>query len=618
MKKKSEKTTFKENMGYLFSGYKKIAEKTPQFLPLAFFIAFINALQPMIILFFSARILNELSGAKKINYIIFYTAATIILTFLLSAVRSVLSARQELNAGGYIGYIKTLEIQAEKFAVMDYPQTENSELRNTLNDIETKMRGNGAGLLKLIYSSQGIFQNIFALIIAVALLFGMFTPNTVYTKNFATSPAAIPVLVAIVAAGLFSIALYRRKEKIFLENNMSHNAKSNSTGWYYGSYIKSGQAAKDVRLFHQRAALKHIFDTNFGLNYWIKLSFFFGRFGGYSSAVMAFTGGAVYLLIGLRALAGMYEIGSVVQYVGAVTALIGAVNALAGELGQLYNNCIFIKPLMDYLNMPDILAKGKLPVEKRGNNDYEIEFKNVSFKYPGSENYVLKNLNLKIHIGQRMAVVGQNGSGKTTMIKLLCRLYDPTEGEITLNGRDIKNYDYGEYMGIFSVVFQDFELLPFTLAQNIAASVEYESEKIKQALSKSGFDTRLAGMPKNIETYLYKNFEEDGVEISGGEAQKIALSRALYKDAPFIVLDEPTAALDPVAEFEIYSKFNEIVGDKTAIYISHRLSSCKFCDDIAVLHEGELIQRGSHDTLISDEGGKYHELWNAQARHYVT
>ena len=262
------------------------------------------------------------------------------------------------------------------------------------------------------------------------------------------------------------------------------------------------------------------------------------------------------------------------------------------------------------------MYQGTLPVEKRTDNEYEIEFKNVSFKYPGSENYALKNFNLKFNIGQRMAVVGMNGSGKTTMIKLLCRLYDPTEGEITLNGFNIKNYNYDEYMSIFSVVFQDFKLFSFTLGQNVAASVDVDEQKAEECLSTAGLAERLRNMAKGMETPLYKDFEEDGVEISGGEAQKIALARALYKDAPFIVLDEPTAALDPVAEFEIYSKFNEIVGGKTAIYISHRLSSCRFCDDIAVFHEGELIQRGSHDTLIADGGGKYHELWIAQAQYY--
>jgi ATP-binding cassette subfamily B protein len=171
-------------------------------------------------------------------------------------------------------------------------------------------------------------------------------------------------------------------------------------------------------------------------------------------------------------------------------------------------------------------------------------------------------------------------------------------------------------MSIFSVVFQDFKLFSFTLGQNVATSADINEEQAAKCLTMAGLDERFEKMPKGLATSLYKDFEEDGVEISGGEAQKIALARALYKDAPFIVLDEPTAALDPIAEFEIYSKFNEIVGDKTAIYISHRLSSCRFCDDIAVFHEGELIQRGSHDNLIADERGKYHELWNAQAQYY--
>lgn len=209
-----------------------------------------------------------------------------------------------------------------------------------------------------------------------------------------------------------------------------------------------------------------------------------------------------------------------------------------------------------------------------------------------------------------------NGSGKTTMIKLLCRLYDPTEGFITLNSIDIKKYDYEEYLSLFSVVFQDFKLFSYTLGQNVAADIDYNSERAEECLVKSGFSERFFKLPKKLDTCLYKDFEEDGMEISGGEAQKNAIARALYKDALFIILDEPTAALDPIAEFEIYSKFNDIVGEKTAIYISHRLSSCRFCDDIAVFDEGKMIQRGSHDTLIMDVEGKYYELWDAQAQYY--
>ncbi|HAZ37022.1 MAG TPA: ABC transporter ATP-binding protein, partial [Clostridiaceae bacterium] len=237
-------------------------------------------------------------------------------------------------------------------------------------------------------------------------------------------------------------------------------------------------------------------------------------------------------------------------------------------------------------------------------------------KYPGTDIYALKNVSIKLKIGERLAIVGMNGSGKTTFIKLLCRLYDPNEGEILLNGINIKKYDYEEYTRLFSIVFQDFKLFSFSIGQNVAASVDYDENAVKDALEKVGLKERLDKMPEGIRTPLYKDFDENGVEISGGEAQKIALARSLYRDSPIIILDEPTAALDPISEFDIYSKFNEIVGTKTAFYISHRLSSCRFCDEIAVFNEGQIIQKGTHDELLKDENGKYYELWNAQAKYY--
>jgi len=208
-----------------------------------------------------------------------------------------------------------------------------------------------------------------------------------------------------------------------------------------------------------------------------------------------------------------------------------------------------------------------------------------------------------------------NGSGKTTFIKLLCRLYDPTQGEILLNGINIQKYDYEEYLSIFSVVFQDFKLFALSLAENVAAGVEYDHALVEKCLQKAGFGGRLQELPDGILTPLYKELEENGVELSGGEAQKVALARALYKDAPFIILDEPTAALDPLAEYEIYSRFNEIIENKTAVYISHRLSSCRFCDDIVVFDRGQMVQRGRHEDLVKQQG-KYYELWETQAQYY--
>ena len=216
-----------------------------------------------------------------------------------------------------------------------------------------------------------------------------------------------------------------------------------------------------------------------------------------------------------------------------------------------------------------------------------------------------------------LAVVGRNGSGKTTFIKLLCRLYDPTEGEVIMNDFNIRKYDYRQYLDLFSVVFQDYKLLAVPLGNNVASSDVWDVAKAERLLEEVGFGERYAQMPKKLDTSLYKDFDEDGVNVSGGEAQKIALARALYKDAPFIILDEPTAALDPIAEAEIYSRFDEIVGDKTAIYISHRLSSCRFCDKIAVFDQGEIVQVGTHEELLADPKGKYYELWNAQAQYYA-
>ncbi len=247
---------------------------------------------------------------------------------------------------------------------------------------------------------------------------------------------------------------------------------------------------------------------------------------------------------------------------------------------------------------------------------YEVEFRDVSFKYPGSDTWSLRHVSVKFNIGNRLAIVGENGSGKTTFIKLLCRLYDPQEGQILLNGIDIRKYNYRDYMDVFAIVFQDFKLLSQSLGSNVAGAAEYDRERALKALTDAGFEERLAGMPRGLDTILYKDLSPEGVEISGGEAQKIAIARALYKDAPFIILDEPTAALDPIAEAEIYARFGRIVTDKTAVYISHRLSSCRFCDEILVFEEGRVVEKGTHDDLVA-AAGKYAELWHAQAQYYA-
>ena len=309
--------------------------------------------------------------------------------------------------------------------------------------------------------------------------------------------------------------------------------------------------------------------------------------------------------------------GSVIKFAGSITNVIIGFQGMGERYNRISLTARKHASTMEMLSISDEMYKGKLPVEKRMDNKYEVEFCNVSFKYPGAEQYALKNFSLKLRIGERMAIVGMNGSGKTTMIKLLCRLYDPEEGEILLNGVDIRKFDQKEYIKLFSVVFQDFQLLSMPLGQNVACAINVDEDLAVKTLSQAGLAERLTQLPDGLDTFLYQDIKDDGVEISGGEAQKISIARALYKDAPFVLLDEPTASLDPLSEYEIYSRFDTMVKDKTAIYISHRLSSCRFCDDIAVLHDGRLVQRGSHEELLKDETGKYYELWNAQAQYYT-
>lgn len=251
-------------------------------------------------------------------------------------------------------------------------------------------------------------------------------------------------------------------------------------------------------------------------------------------------------------------------------------------------------------------------------DSYEFEFRNVSFKYPKAENYALKNLSLKLNAGERLAVVGLNGAGKSTFIKLLLRLYEPTEGEILLNGVNIREYDKRSYYRVFAPVFQDVELFAFPLAENVSMKSPESTDKklAEECLNAAGFGEKLAELPKGVDTEILKVIHDDGVDLSGGEKQKLALARALYKNAPVVVLDEPTAALDAIAESRLYNDFDKLIGGRTAVYISHRLSSTQFCKNVAMFKDGELCEYGTHESLM-ERNGAYAEMFRLQAQYYV-
>lgn len=323
----------------------------------------------------------------------------------------------------------------------------------------------------------------------------------------------------------------------------------------------------------------------------------------------------VYVYTGICAYKGLISIGNVVVYAASIVELTRSATSLTQSLGKMKEISMIARDYMEYMSLGNKKPVGCIPMEKRRDNRFSVTFEHVSFRYPGAESNVISDLNLSFEIGERMAIVGKNGSGKTTFIKLLCRLYDVTEGVIKVNGIDIRKYDYEEYCGLFSVVFQDFGMFGFSLGENIAASDQIDEKKVLDSLDKVGLMERFRELPDGLDTYIGNEYREGGVNFSGGEKQKLAIARAIYKDAPFVIMDEPTAALDPLAECEVYEGFDQMVGGKTAIYISHRLASCRFCQDIMVFDKGKVVQRGSHDELKEKEG-LYRELWNAQAQYY--
>lgn len=508
----------------------------------------------------------------------------------------------------------------EKNLDMDYEALDGAEIQEIKNKM-AQDRNWGWGIVSFYWYYDELISSVLKIIMSIIIIFPLLCGYGMTGKTYYFILIVLGLILLSIGISVYTCINGERDMRELMENPIPASLSS------YIIYDKglSYNNGKDIRIYEGNKLCKGLFDNeyNFAREYGKR----FEKNMGLKSRNLSMIKGLImcgsYFAVVFAAKSSGLSIANMIKYAGIIYIMCENLSLGVDIFFEFKLTCNRQQSTLDYLNYPNKMHKGSLPVEKmyfcdNGDNDYEIEFRNVSFKYPTSDVYSLKNISFKFKVGQKLAVVGMNGSGKTTMIKLLCRLYDPTEGEILLNGVNIKSYDYKEYMSIFSVVFQDFRLLSFTLGQNISCDCEYDSYKAVEALDKAGFKERFFSMEKGLETCLYNDFDSgNGVEISGGEAQKISLARALYKNSPFIILDEPTAAMDPVAEYDIYSRFNKVVGDKTAIYISHRLSSCIFCDSIVVFHEGCIIQNGSHQELLSDEQGKYYELWNAQAKYYV-
>lgn len=328
--------------------------------------------------------------------------------------------------------------------------------------------------------------------------------------------------------------------------------------------------------------------------------------------------GAAYGLLIAMALRGELTAAAFVLYFTAVSGFTQWVTGIFSGLGTLHRESLDLSALREFMEEPELFRFGDgKPLSVKKDHLYTLELRDVSFRYPGADHDTLSHVDLTLHPGEKLAVVGRNGAGKTTLIKLLCGLYDPTEGQVLLDGEDIRQYDRRDYYRHFAAVFQQFSILAGTMAENVAQTTgeNVDRPKMWDCLERAGIADKVRELPQGEDTHLGREVYLDGVDLSGGQLQRLMLARALYKDAPVVVLDEPTAALDPIAESDLYQKYSDLTGDRTSVYISHRLASTRFCDRVLLIENGGIAEEGTHEELLA-AGGRYAYLFDIQSKYY--
>ena len=425
---------------------------------------------------------------------------------------------------------------------------------------------------------------------------------------------AVTVLAAIVSY------LAVQRSVVWLQNNRAENDHARQCFWYLTNETWSPVAAKDVRILHMKEWLLDTLRQNYDTFMHFERSV--GKRDFMADAVNVFAAlirnGVAYVYLIGQVLAGNMDAPQFILYFSAVSGFTNWVQGIMENVAQIRQSGVGISDVMELLFYaePYRFEDGEaLPENKAG--QYELKLENVSFRYPGASEDTLHNLNLTIRNGEKLAVVGRNGAGKSTLVKLLCGFFDPTEGRVLLNGEDIRKYNRKEYYRLFSAVFQDFSILAGTIAENVAQSVEeMDASRVKEAVKDAGLKENIERLPEQYETRLGRSVYLDAYELSGGETQRLMLARALYRNAPVIVLDEPTAALDPIAESDLYERYHELTKGSTSIYVSHRLASTKFCDRIILIGAGGIAEMGTHEELM-DAGKEYAHLYEIQSRYYT-
>lgn len=535
---------------------------------------------------------------KPLLYLTLITSAAELLFMWLNTVSSM-----KMSVGFTYVRLMIIKERIAKTLGMEYEALETPEMLDRLQKAKRATAGDWQGVQGMMTYMQVMGVQIISVTIAVAIM-TTFNPWII-----------LMIVVLSFAQFLFFDYIRKKDKKEMWDAMMPHWRKLE----YMENVTTDFSYAKDIRLFGMQKYLakKQIDVYDEELRHWIKSRQYWIYNTIFAHGIsllrqLIIIGWLVYSVVfnGL-------SIGNFTLYTASAAAFSNAINEILQALSALRERSAHTDDYRSFMDIPSADDKAQtIPIPPA--DKYTFEFKNVSFKYRGQEKYALKNVNLTLHAGEKLAVVGLNGAGKSTFIKLLLRLYDVTEGCILMNGTDIRKFDRKEYYKLFAPAFQDVMVFAFPVAENVSMKEPFNTDKAEaeKMLRLAGLGDKLDKLEKGVDTELLKVLYDDGVDLSGGEKQKLALARALYKKSKIIVLDEPTAALDALAEFRLYQSFNELVGDRTAVYISHRLSSTRFCDRVAMFKDGEMVEIGTHDSLMEADGA-YADMFRVQAQYYV-
>lgn len=560
-----------------------------------------TAVQPFIGIIFTPKIIGELLGNRDVNVLIRYVVLLVTLEYIVGILSGAFGNIVERYTVKFDNYYKS--VISRKIMELDFQLTEDKKALDQMELAKNGMGWYSGGL-------NGIMEPLFSMLSYMVMLAG------VVLVVAPQAPLLIPVL-AVLAAASYKI---NKRINAIEQESYAGLSKTNRIFSYFAWELMDFRYGKDIRLYDADDMMMGkwnylLEDYNRTWNGMVYKMLPLRVSNDLTINVLRDV--VTYLYLGFLAITERITIPAMTQLVTAAATFYSAVAGITENFQNIIKRANYANEFVQFLKYPDAIQKGDRAV---GEGAHVIEFRNVTFSYPGADEPVLKGINLTINAGAHLSIVGLNGAGKTTFIKLLCRLYDPAEGEILMDGVNIKEYDYKQYMSVFAPVFQDFKLFSFSVKENLLLTDEADEkdeETVTEIMKQVGIYDKFSTLKNGTDSILYKYFDDEGIEPSGGEQQKLAIARALYKNAPIVILDEPTAALDPIAEYEIYCQFEEMVKGKTAIYISHRLSSCQFCDNIAVFSDGEVAEYGTHDELVNKKDGIYAEMFAAQAQYYV-